>query len=144
MGTFNPPASRVPIIGHIVASEPAMFPEDAGHYFDEEDLMDIPASMLKGFDPSEVYALEVKGDSMMDAMIQEGDVVLMRQQDTARSGDMVAVWLLDKSETTLKYYYPEGDRIRLQPAHPTMDPIFVDAADCQIKGKVLSVFRSVD
>ena len=135
--------SRVPIIGHIVASEPAEVPDDAGQYYDEDDLIDIPVSMLGGVDPSEVYALTVKGDSMMDAMIAEGDIVLMRHQETANRGDMVAVWLVDKSETTLKYYYPEGDKIRLQPAHPTMEAIFVDAKVCQIKGKVLSVIRTV-
>jgi len=135
--------SRIPLIGTIVASEPAEMPGDTGQYFDEEDLIDVPVSLLSGNDPAQVYALKVKGNSMMDAMIQEGDIVIMRQQDTAEKGDMVAVWLPERGETTLKYYHPEGKQIRLQPAHPTMDPIFVPSHNCEIRGRVLSVFRQL-
>lgn len=139
----DPDAPRVPLIGQIVASRPVEIPEDSGHYFDEEDLIDVPPSLLNGVDPEEAYALRVKGDSMIDAMIQEGDVVIMRRQSTAKNGDMVAVWLTDKSETTLKHYFHEGEQIRLQPAHPTMEPIMVDASTCEIRGKVLSVIRQI-
>jgi repressor LexA len=135
--------SRVPLIGHIVASKPVQMPDDTGHYYDEEDLMEVPPSLLGGVDPEEVFALEVKGDSMIDAMIREGDIVIMRHQVTAMPGDMVAVWLPERSETTLKYYHPEGDKIRLQPAHPMMDPIYVNASNCEIRGKVLSVIRTL-
>lgn len=134
---------RLPLIGHIVASQPVQMPDDAGHHYDEDDLIDVPASMLKGADPAETFALVVKGDSMMDAMIQEGDIVIMRRQETAQAGEMVAVWLPENSETTLKYYYPEGERVRLQPAHPTMEAIYVRASNCEIRGKVLSVLRYV-
>lgn len=136
-------APRVPLVGQIVASEPAPMPDDIGHYFDEEDMIDVPASLLGGNDPASVYALRVKGDSMVDAMIREGDIVILRRQDTANNGDMVAVWLPDNSETTLKHYFAEGEKIRLQPAHPFMDPIIVSANNCQIRGKVLSVIRSM-
>lgn len=132
---------KVPKIGHIVASAPVQVPEDIGHHIDEEQLLMIPPFMLKGVDPSELFALEVKGDSMMDAMVKEGDIVILRAQATAYAGDMVAVWLLENGETTLKYYFPEGDKIRLQPAHPTMSPIYVKANNCQIKGRVISVLR---
>jgi len=134
---------RVPRIGHIVASKPVQIPEDVGHYVDDEDMVEVPPSLLLGADPDDVFALEVKGDSMVDAMIREGDIVIMRHQPIAEPGDMVAVWLPDRSETTLKYYYPEGDRIRLQPAHPLMEPIYVSATNCEIRGKVLSVIRTV-
>lgn len=135
--------ARVPKIGYIVASKPVQMPDDTGHYYDEEDLIAVPPALLLGADPDEVFALEVKGNSMIDAMIREGDIVIMRHQVVAEPGDMVAVWLPDRSETTLKYYYPEGERIRLQPAHPTMKPIYVSADNCQIRGKVLSVIRTL-
>jgi repressor LexA len=76
-------------------------------------------------------------------MIKEGDLVIFRRQETAKNGEMVAVWLVDRSETTLKYFYNEGSRIRLQPAHPNMEPIYVDPNVCRVQGKVLSVIRQV-
>jgi len=78
---------------------------------------------------------------MIDAMISDGDIVIFRKQAFANNGDMVAVWLDERSETTLKYFYNEGEKVRLQPAHPTMDAIYVSAAHCQIQGRVLSVIR---
>lgn len=134
-------AVKVPLIGDIVAGEPIEVPESAGHYYDEDDTFEVTATFLNGADPSEVYALRVSGDSMIDAMVRDGDVVLLKHQEVARDGDMVAVWLSERGEITLKYYYNEGDKIRLQPAHPTMEPIYVSAAHCQVQGKVLSVLR---
>jgi repressor LexA len=132
---------HVPMIGQIVASEPVNVPDD--YYPDPENVVDIPASMIAGISPTEVYALRVKGDSMIDAMIQDGDVVILRKTSTARRGEMVAVWLTERSETTLKHFYEEGEQVRLQPAHPTMQPIYVDAKSCQVQGKVLSVIRQM-
>ena len=134
---------KVPLIGQIVASRPVEIPEDTGHYYDEDDMIDIPPSLLNGVDPAEAFALVVKGDSMTDAMISEDDIVILRMQETANNGDMVAVWLPEHGETTLKYFYREGEKIRLQPAHPLMDAIYVDAKNCQIRGKVLSVIRHI-
>jgi repressor LexA len=132
---------QIPNIGRIVASEPVNVPDD--YYPDEDNMVEVPASLLGGIDPAEVYALTVKGDSMIDAMIQVGDVIILRKIEKVRNGDMVAVWLDERSETTLKHFYDEGSKIRLQPAHPTMDPIYVDPAHCHIQGKVLSVMRTV-
>lgn len=134
---------RVPYIGQIVASAPVSVPEDFGHYIDPENAIAVPEEMLGGVDVSEVFALTVKGDSMIDAMIQNGDVVILRRAETASNGDMVAVWLDERNETTLKYFYKEGDRVRLQPAHPQMEAIYVHPATCHIQGKVLSVLRLV-
>jgi repressor LexA len=128
---------KIPHAGQIVAGEPI----NVDAYVDEEKAVEIPSSYLQGIDPDDVYALTVKGDSMMDAMIQDGDTVVLRRIEKAINGDMVAVWLTDREETTLKYFYNEGERVRLQPAHPTMDPIYVDAKYCQVQGKVLSVMR---
>lgn len=140
---FSAVTARVPLIGQIVAGQPVQMPEDVGQHYDEEDLLDLPATMLKGADPDEVFALTVKGDSMIDAMVRHGDIVILRHQQTANNGDMVAVWLPEDSETTLKYFYREGDNIRLQPAHPHMEAIYVRATNCEIRGKVLSVIRQL-
>ena len=134
---------RIAMVGKIAAGQPIEVPEDVAHTVDDDDMIDIPPFLLNGVDAAEVFALEVEGDSMIDAMIGEGDIVLLRHQRTAKNGDMVAVWLPDRGETTLKYFYKEGDRVRLQPAHPTMDDIYVDARNCEVRGKVLSVIRTV-
>ncbi|MDX2139484.1 MAG: transcriptional repressor LexA [Chloroflexota bacterium] len=134
-------ALKVPYYGLIIAGKPIEIPADAGHHAYET--IEVARPMLAGLDESEVFALRVKGDSMIDAMIQEGDIVLLRQQSTANNGEMVAVWLDERSEITLKYFYHEGERIRLQPAHPTMSPIYVNAANCHVQGRVVSVIRTL-
>lgn len=136
-------SKRVFLLGEIVAGQPIAIPEDIAHHPDPESAMDVPPALLGGLDAAEVFALRVKGDSMIDAMIQDGDIVLFRKQQTAQNGDMVAVWLDERSETTLKYFFREGDRVRLQPAHPTMQPIIVPAAHCHVQGRVLSVIRTL-
>lgn len=81
---------------------------------------------------------------MIDAMINDGDIVIMKPITEARNGEMVAIWLLDRDETTLKYYYRENGKVRLQPANPTMEPIYVDPKTVQLQGKVVMVIRAVD
>ena len=82
---------------------------------------------------------------MIDAMVNDGDIVIMKQTQEARNGEMVAIWLNDRDETTLKYFYNEQNRIRLQPANPTMEPIIVDDPSVvEIKGKVVMVIRQVE
>ncbi|MEQ8675945.1 MAG: transcriptional repressor LexA [Aggregatilineales bacterium] len=125
-------------VGQIAAGEPIAVPTQMP---DPENVIEVTSDMLGGADTSEVFALTVRGDSMIDAMIQDGDIVLFRTANTANNGEMVAVWLEDRGETTMKYFYKEGDKVRLQPAHPTMDAIVVDARNCKVQGKVLSVFR---
>ena len=88
-----------------------------------------------------LYALRVSGDSMIDAMVSDGDIVVLRHQTTARNGDMVAAWITGEDTTTLKYFFHEGDRIRLQPANPSMDPIYREPEVVQIQGKVEMVIR---
>lgn len=133
----------VPLIGSIVAGQPLQIPDDVGHSVDPENAIEVSPYLLGGTDAAEVFALRVKGDSMIDAMISDGDIVLFRQQPTANDGDMVAVWLDERGETTLKYFYQEGEKVRLQPAHPTMQPIYVNAAHCHVQGRVLSVIRTL-
>jgi repressor LexA len=137
-----PAQNRVALVGRIAAGEPISLPEDIGHHIDEDDYIAVPPRLLGGFDEGEVFALTVRGDSMVDSMIQDGDIVILRRQNTADNGEMVAAWLPDDNETTLKHFYREADNIRLQPANSAYEPIYVHPANCEIKGKVLSVMRS--
>jgi repressor LexA len=135
----------VPMVGQIVAGQPAPHPgDDYGYYYDEESTIPVPRAFIGNNDPAEVYALTVNGLSMIDAMINEGDIVVLKRQEVARNGEMVAVWLNERGETTLKRFYDEGDKVRLQPANPTMGPIYVDKDKVQIQGRVLAVLRRVD
>ncbi len=134
----------VPMVGKIVASAPVPHPgDDFGYYFDRDDLIQVPRSMLGTVDESEIYALTVSGHSMIDAMIDDGDIVVLHRQAVARNGDTVAVWLTENNETTLKRFFDEGDRVRLQPANPTMEPIYVDKDKVEIQGRVLAVMRHI-
>ncbi len=137
---------RVPVLGRIKAGEPIPIPSSDFNPFTAEDSVEIAASLMptkeKGND---LFALEVEGDSMIDAMINDGDIVILKPAQEARNGEMVAVWLSDKNETTLKYFYKEKEGYRLQPANPTMKPILVKKNEpLEIKGKVVMVIRKVD
>jgi repressor LexA len=129
---------QVPLLGRIAAGNPIPVPEDGFAGETIELTRDLAPS------GSDVYALQVRGDSMIDAYINDGDVVIMRYQQTATNGDMVAAWLVGEEETTLKRYYHEGNRIRLQPENSQMEPIYVAPNNLQIQGKVLAVIRQVN
>jgi len=132
-------------LGRIVAGEPIPVPASDLDYFGPEDGVDIARSMLPSREKtSELFALEVQGESMIDAMINDGDIIIMKPAQEASNGEMVAVWLDDRDETTLKYFYKEKSRIRLQPANPTMAPIYVDnPQNLRIMGKVVMVIRQI-
>ncbi len=135
----------IPVLGRIVASEPIPMPPSDLPYFEPDYTVEIARSLLPARErPEELFALEVQGDSMIDAMVNDGDTVILRRSQEANNGDMVAVWLDDRDETTLKYFYKEKDRIRLQPANPTMGPIYIEnPANLRIMGKVVMVIRQV-
>lgn len=137
---------RVPIVGRIVASEPMPMPASDFSYYDAESMVDVARSLLPSREKGDdLFALEVDGDSMIDAMVNDGDIVVMKPAQAASNGEMVAVWLMGSDETTLKYFYQEGSRVRLQPANPTMNPIYIDnPSDVKIQGKVVMVIRQVD
>jgi repressor LexA len=136
---------RLPVVGRIVASEPIPMPPTDLAYFDSESSVEIARSLLPAREKvSELFALEVKGDSMIDAMINDGDIVIMKKAVEARNGEMVAVWMDDSDQTTLKYFFKEANRVRLQPANPTMGPIYINnPASLRIMGKVVMVIRQV-
>jgi len=137
---------RVPILGPIAAGPLLLVPEPGVNYMNDKeyDAVDIARSLLPSKENgNNLYALEVKGDSMIDAMINDGDIVVMKQATEARNGEMVAVRVND--EYTLKYFYKEKDRYRLQPANPTMKPIYLKKNDpLEINGKVVMVIRKMD
>jgi repressor LexA len=133
------------LAGRIVASAPMPMPASDLAYYDPESSVEIARSLLpKREKISELFALEVQGDSMIDAMVNDGDIIVVKQVETAENGEMVAVWLNDTNETTLKYFYREGNRIRLQPANPNLGPIYVENPEhMRIMGKVVMVIRQV-
>lgn len=130
---------RVPVLGRIVAGEPIPAPEAVEY---AEDTVELAMGMLP--DTEDVYALQVQGDSMIDALVNSGDIVLLKYQQNARNGDMVAAYLRDKHETTLKHFYLEGKQVRLQPANPFMEPIFEPAKNVEIQGRVIMVLRRMN
>ena len=137
---------RVPILGPIAAGPFMLVPEPGVNYMNDKeyDAVDIARSLLPSKEKgNDLYALEVRGDSMIDAMINDGDIVVMKQATEARNGEMVAVRVND--EYTLKYFYKEKDRYRLQPANPTMKPIILKKSEQpEINGKVVMVIRKMD
>jgi repressor LexA len=133
---------RIPLLGDIVASEPLEVGHESFSTYDEEDAIELSRNMLDEKRTDDLFALRVSGDSMIDAMVNDGDIVIMRQQESAHDGEMVAVWLTPDDTTTLKYFYNEGEYIRLQPANPTMEPIRVNPANVQVQGKVMMVLRN--
>ena len=137
---------NVPVIGRIFVSDPLPVPASDFNYFDAESNIQIARSLLPAKEKtSELFALEVNGDSMIDAMVNNGDIVIMKKAQTAENGEMVAIWLKDEDKTTLKYFFKEPKGIRLQPANPTMQPIMVkNPASLEIQGKVVMVIRRMD
>jgi repressor LexA len=139
---------RVPMLGRIAAGLPLPELEAGVSYMtdNESNAVEIARSLLPAKEKGDtLFALEVKGDSMIDAMINDGDIVVLKPATDARNGEMVAVWLPRDNEATLKYFFREKDRYRLQPANPTMKPIFVKKSEpLEIKGKVVMVIRKMD
>ena len=129
----------IPLAGFIFASEPVLIGDTPQTATDE--VIELTRDLIS--DEGDLFALRVKGDSMIDAMVNDGDIVVMKKVDRAHNGEMVAVWLSDRSETTLKHFYLENGRVRLQPANPTMGPIFADPGNVVVQGKVMLVLRQM-
>jgi len=106
-----------------------------------DDVLVLTQDLVPG--GGDLYALQVKGDSMIDALVHDGDWVIIHHQSTAQPRDMIVAWIKDREETTLKHYFPEGEMVRLQPANPAYQPIPVRASQLEIQGKVVAVFRQL-
>lgn len=134
----------IPIVGDIVASDPVPIGETQGMY----DPVEVSSNMLNTRTPvKDLFAVRVNGDSMIDAMISDGDTVIMEPKTEVRNGEMAAVWINDDT-MTLKHFFLEPDQenkartvVRLQPANPTYQPTFYPPEQVQVQGKVVMVVR---
>jgi repressor LexA len=130
---------RVPLLGYIAAGQPIPVPQSDTWYQEPLETLDVPADMASG--KGDVYALEVQGLSMIDALIDDGDVVIMQATNTVNNGEMAAVWLKMEQEVTLKKVYREQNRIRLQPANSQMQPMYHSPENIEVQGRVIGVIR---
>jgi len=126
---------EIPIVGRVSAGVPILAVENI------EGTLTVDRSLVKN--PDKVFALRVKGTSMINAGILDGDLILVRQQPTAEQGEMVVALIED--EATVKRFYRDKDKIRLQPENDTMDPLIVDPQENAVRiiGKVEGVIRKV-
>ncbi|MFC1993319.1 transcriptional repressor LexA [Chloroflexota bacterium] len=137
------PHVQVPVIGHIAAGKPIPVPApDTWDVIASSETMEVTEDLTRG--KQGVYALKVKGSSMVDALINDGDTVLMQHVNVVENGEMAAIWLkLEKEVTLKKFYYDESGHIRLQPANNQMQPIYVEPDNVEIQGKVIAVIRQL-
>ena len=129
----------IPLLGKVAAGAPILAEENL------DSTVRVDPSLLGRAGRGEVFALRVSGDSMIGDGILDGDLIFVRRQQTARKGEIVVAMI--EGEATVKRYYPEGDRIRLQPSNPRLEPIYVlrsDARAAQILGVAVGVFRNLD
>lgn len=132
-------ARTVPLLGTIAAGQPIPVPTEETWYTIPEETIEVPANML----PSNIraFALRVRGKSMVDAYVDDGDIVILEATPAVENGQMVAAWLSREQTATLKKVYFETNRVRLQPANRKMSPIYVDLDNLQVQGRVIAVLR---
>lgn len=131
---------EVPLLGSIAAGQPIPVPSSDRWQNDVEETVSVTEDMVQG--RTNVFALRVKGTSMIEDLIDDGDIVFLEPVRTANDGDKVAVWLKDRGEVTLKRFYHEGERVRLQPANSTMQPIYTSPENVEIQGRFISSIRA--
>jgi repressor LexA len=133
--------SRVPLLGTIAAGKPIPVPTPDTWTTVPEETLQLTGDVTQG--KKDIYALKVKGTSMIDALVDDGDIVLIQPTSKIEDGEMAVVWLKTEQEVTLKKVYHEGGRIRLQPANKEMKPMYYKAGDVEIQGKVSGVLRKL-
>jgi len=132
----------VPIIGQIAAGEPIPVPApDTWDVTASSEMLEVTEDLTRGSEG--VYALRVKGLSMVDALINDGDIVLMQYVNVVENGETAAIWLKEEKEVTLKKIYTEPGRVRLQPANSHMQPMYVEPDNVEIQGRVIAVIRQL-
>ncbi|MGD0231689.1 MAG: transcriptional repressor LexA [Syntrophorhabdales bacterium] len=134
----NEERGAIPILGTIAAGHPISVP-DAGSRRTATEWIEVQS--LAGNGREDIYALRVRGNSMVDALIGDGDIVIMQAGGDISNGDVAACWLKRQQEVTLKKIYFERDRIRLQPCNPYMMPIYERADNVEVQGKLIGVIR---
>ena len=133
---------QVPIIGQIAAGEPIPVPApDTWDVTASAETLEVTEDLTRGGEG--VYALKVKGSSMVDALINDGDIILMQYVNVVENGEMAAIWLRAEKEVTLKKVYSEPGRIRLQPANSQMKPIYTEPDNIEIQGRVIAIIRQL-
>ena len=132
--------TSVPLLGTIAAGQPIDVPAPETWSARSLEMLDVPPEIA---DRRNVYALRVKGQSMVDALIDDGDIVLMEPVQSASNGEMVAVWFKDRQEVTLKRIYTEPDRVCLKPANQLMQPIYTSPDNIEVQGRVIGVIRKI-
>jgi len=133
---------QVPIIGQIAAGEPIPVPTpDTWDVTASSETLEVTEDLTQGRDG--VYALRVQGSSMVDALINDGDIILMQYVNVVENGEMAAIWLKAEKEATLKKFYGESGRIRLQPANSQMQPIYAEPDNVEVQGRVIAVIRQL-
>ncbi len=133
-------APRVQIVGAIAAGQPIpVFSSEGSASSEEFDTVEISPDLPRRH--GKLFALTVQGTSMIDALIDDGDVVVIKPARDASNGEMVVAWLREEEEATLKKFYLEGDQVRLQPANSSMAPIYCSADNVEVRGKVVTVLR---
>ena len=130
----------VPLLGVIAAGQPIWVPSADKWSAEAERMIEVPGEIMRG--KKEVYALQVRGNSMVDAMIGDGDTVIMEKADDIKNGDVVACWLEKEQEVTLKKIYFEDERLRLQPCNPYMLPMYHEKENVQVQGRLVAVLRT--
>lgn len=133
---------QVPLLGTIAAGEPIPVPDSDTWIQVPQETLKLTTDIVGG--RRNIYALKVKGTSMIDSLINDGDIVVMAATQTVDDGEMVAVWLKDEQEVTLKKIYRESGRIRLQPANSEIEPIYTRPENIEVQGKVVAVLRRLD
>ncbi|MFC1939570.1 transcriptional repressor LexA [Chloroflexota bacterium] len=131
---------QIPVIGQISAGAPIPVPApDTWDVTAASETLEVTEELTRA--RKGVYALKVKGSSMVDALINDGDTVLMQYVNVVENGGMAAVWLKAEKEVTLKKVYHESGRVRLQPANSRMKPIYTEPGNVEIQGRVIAVIR---
>ena len=130
---------KVPVLGTITAGQPFPMVEDSRWDVDELESIDLPDNFSNIED--KIFALKVSGYSMVDALIGDGDTIILEKTNKALNGEMVAAKINSENETTLKRIFIEGNNTRLQPENPLMDSMYFPSKDVSILGKVVAVWR---
>ena len=132
LDVYPEPMTEIPVLGWVAAGEPVDLCQD-------DERLSVPANMVR----KNSYALRVRGHSMIDDNIQDGDVIVIEKRETAANGESV-IAMINGETVTLKKFYVEKDGIRLQPANPDMEPIYLHNEEVQILGIVTGVIRQMD
>ncbi|MES0371454.1 MAG: transcriptional repressor LexA [Mariprofundaceae bacterium] len=123
---------EIPLLGWVAAGQPV-------DLFEQQEKISVPSNMVR----KDTYALRVRGDSMIDDNIEDGDIIVVEKRATAENGQSV-VAMINGETVTLKKFYIEKDGVRLQPANPSLEPIYIKNSDIQILGIVMGVIRTPD